>query len=148
MKIKDYFNIRELVDKDVYNRYGDKGWKFFCPLLLENLLILREGLNIPLVINNWYSGGKFSQRGLRHNRSEMVKNKSGIYLSPHMMGKAVDFHSPNMSSTDIRRWIKENEDLFTCKIRLEEYFKGHEIGWVHFDVVHVEGKEKVSFFNV
>ena len=112
MKIKDYFNIRELVDKDVYNRYGDKGWKFFCPLLLENLLILREGLNIPLVINNWYNGGKFSQRGLRHNRSEMVKNKSGIYLSPHMMGKAVDFHSPNMSSTDIRRWIKENENHY------------------------------------
>jgi len=72
-RFKKYFNLYELVDKEVYNRYGETGWQFICPMLMECLLVVREGIGKPITINNWKWGGKFSQRGLRHNKSPLVE---------------------------------------------------------------------------
>ena len=146
--IKDYFCIEELVDKTVFDKYGQSAWKFIDETVLECLLIIREGLSKPMTINNWKWGGKFSQRGLRHNMSSLVKNKTRLYLSAHIFGKAVDFDVKGMTAVEVREWIVNNADLFPCKIRLERNMKGKPINWVHLDTMSDETKPKVYQFDV
>ena len=147
-KIKDYFHISELVDKTVFDKYGEGAWKFLDETILETLLIIREGIGKPITINNWKQGGNFSQRGLRHNMSALVKNKTRLYLSAHIFGKAFDFGVTGMSAVDVRKWIVENEDLFPFKIRLERNMNGKPISWVHVDTMSDESKPKVYQFDV
>jgi len=147
-KIKDYFCIEELVDKTVFDKYGETAWKFLDKDILACLLVVREGIGFPMTINNWKWGGRFSQRGLRHNMSALVKNKTKLYLSAHIFGKAFDFDVQGMSAVDVRKWIVENEDLFPCKIRLERNMNGKPISWVHIDTMSDESKPKIYQFDV
>jgi hypothetical protein len=147
-RIKNYFCIEELVDKTVFDKYGQGAWRFIDETILETLLIIREGIHKPMTINNWKWGGKFSQRGLRHNMSSLVKNKTRLYLSAHIFGKAFDFDVQGMSAVDVRKWIVENADLFPCKIRLERNMNGKPIKWVHVDTMSDESKPKVYQFDV
>ncbi len=147
-KITDYFCVEELVDKTVFDKYGESAWKFIDETLIETLLILRENISRPMTINNWKWGGNFSQRGLRHNMSPLVKNKTRLYLSAHIFGKAVDFDVQGMTAVEVREWIVKNEHLFPYKIRLERNMKGKPISWVHLDVMSDETKPKVYQFDV
>lgn len=146
--IKEYFCIEELVDKEVYNKYGDAAWKFIDEMLIECILVVREELGKPMTINNWKWGGQFSQRGLRHNMSPMVQKKTRMYLSAHMFGKAVDFDVEGMTAVEVREWIVANADKFPCKIRLERNMKGKPISWVHLDIMSDPSKGKVYQFDV
>ena len=146
--IKDYFSIKELVDEEVFNRFGNSAWKFLDKDLLECLFIIRHNLRKPITVNNWAWGGQFSQRGLRHNNSPMVKKKTKAYLSAHCLGKAVDFDVEGMTAIEVREWIVNNADLFPCQIRLERNFKGKPVSWLHLDSIQDETKPKVYLFDV
>jgi len=79
--LKEYFDIRELVEKSVFKKYGDNAWFIFDTDTLHTLLILREEIDKPITINNWHKGGQFIQRGYRSNLSEIIKNKASLYVS-------------------------------------------------------------------
>jgi len=149
-KIKEYFDIREFVDKTTYDRYKNRCWQFFSPRLLHTLIIIREELGRPITINNWHIGGKFQQRGLRTNVSPLVVKKHHLYLSAHLMGKAVDFDVKGLTAEDVRNWILDNSDLFQCKLRLEHKIAktGNNISWVHIDCFSNEKNPKIYLFNV
>jgi hypothetical protein len=150
-KVKEYFSASEFVDKTVYSKYGDNAFKFIDTDLLHCILIVREELGKPMTINNWKSGGKFSQRGLRTNISNIVKKKSDaykLYLSAHLFGKAVDFDVKGMDAEEVRMWIKDNAQLFPCKVRLEHNMKGTPINWVHLDTIDEDKNPSVYLFNV
>jgi hypothetical protein len=146
--IKDYFSIKELVDREVFNRFGDTAWRFLDPLTLECLFIIRHNLKKSITVNNWAFGGDLEQRGLRHNNQPIVKAKKKAYLSAHCFGKAYDFNVSGMDSTEVREWIVDNADLFPCQIRLERNFRGEPISWVHLDTIQDETKPKVYLFDV
>ncbi len=146
--IKDYFIIQEFVDPLVYDKYKEVAWKFIDKKLLDCLLVIREGLNSPISINNWSYGGRFTQRGLRHNLSPLVSSKEKLYLSAHIFGKAIDFDVSGMTSIEVREWITNNPDKFPCKIRLERNLNGKPITWVHLDIMSDETKPKVYQFDV
>jgi hypothetical protein len=146
--IKDYFDIRELVDKTVFDRFGQSAWKFIDKDLLACLLFIREALGKPMTINNWHKGGQFSQRGLRTNISPMVQGKTGLYLSAHLFGKGSDFDVAGMTAVEVRLWIVANAEKLPCKIRLERNMKGKPINWVHLDTLTDETQGKVLQFDV
>lgn len=146
--IRDYFCIEEFVDKTVFDKYGEAAWKFIDQSIIDCILVIREGLGKPMTINNWKWGGSFSQRGLRHNMSSLVKNKTRLYLSAHIFGKAVDFDVEGMTAVEVREWIAANADKFPCKIRLERNMKGNPISWVHLDTMSDDSKPKVYQFDV
>ena len=150
-EIKTYFNIQEFVSKKVYDKYGEKAWQFMCPRLLHSILIIRILIDKPITINNWSYGGKFSERGLRSNLSTifMSKFKKGtMYLSGHVLGKAIDFDVAGMTATEVRRWIETNKEALPYKIRLEDNMNGKQISWVHLDVIWNKDNLKVYKFNV
>jgi hypothetical protein len=150
-EVKQYFCIEEFVSESVFNKYGQNAWQFICPRLLHTMLIIRKEANASITINNWKWGGKFSQRGLRENTSEIVSKRTkrnSLYLSAHTMGKAVDFDIKGMEAPKVRSWLKNNADKLPYKIRLENEFNGKQIGWVHLDVFSNDKNPHVYLFNI
>lgn len=78
----------------------------------------------------------------------MVVNKSGIYLSAHCLGKALDFDVKGMKAEDVRKWIINHNYFFDFKIRLENEKNGEQIGWVHIDTIDDPRNKKIHLFNV
>lgn len=145
-ELKQFFRIEELVCPHTYKRFGDRSWSFLDERLLHALLILRRDLlKVPLTINTYHlQGGAVTQRGLRCNVCQIVKDKSvkdAVYLSSHIFGKAVDIVSNKMTAHEMREIIKANLDKFPFPIRIEK-----DVSWLHIDVTD-EMKGKLVEFN-
>ena len=134
--IGQYFDVRELVSKAVWDKHGTGAWRFFDPRLLETLLVLRRDiLRVPLVCNNWKSGGTLQQRGLRENTCATVKAKTSanaLYLSAHTLGMAADLSSGRMTADEMRRAIEQNKDKLPHNVRIEDGASAPT--WLHIDV--------------
>lgn len=138
--LRKYFQVKELVCPHCLAKWGEKSWQFLDTNLLHCLLILRETVIAkPMIVN----GSGYTQRGLRCNMCAIVEAKQSIYLSPHIMGKAVDFTVRGMTAEAARTEIKKHGNLFPCKVRIE---RGKS--WTHFDVLPQYGiKDQVYEFN-
>lgn len=141
-----YFKIEELVCPDVYKKFGEQAWMFIDGRLVETLDIVREKiLGKPMVVNNWTAGGSFTQRGLRCNLCQLVKDKTKsnrLYLSAHNFGKAIDATVQGISAEEARKLIVKNQILLPYPVRLEE-----GVSWLHLDM-YDSGKGKVSLFRI
>ena len=122
------FTIKELVSKQVYQKFGERAWMFFDEQLLRDLDTLRLYHGLPIPINNWATGGSFSQCGLRCNKDPLVASAKGIYCTAHSMGKATDLHSSNT-----KKLYKDVETLFyqgkLKAIRRMESSVSTKFGW-------------------
>lgn len=162
MKKSKYFKVYELVSKEVYERYSESTiMNRINSDLLRLIDWIREESGVPIIINNWKNGGSFSQRGLRSNVDQIVKDatkKNTPTLSPHVLFMAVDMN-PTSSSGKTTEWlwdfIKSNAYKAPCDFRMENKTstvnsKG-EVSWVHVDVAIEDknpvGKKKVTIFN-
>lgn len=138
-QIKNYFNIKELVCPHVHQKYGETAWMFLSTQLLHTLLIIRtEILNKPMVVNN---GSNWTQRGMRCNMCQIVKDKKSPYLSAHVTGNAVDFNCNGITAEEIRKSIAEHKDKLPYSIRLEK-----DVNWVHVDVYDNLSSNKIEYF--
>ena len=125
-----YFKIQELVCPDVHRAFGERAWTFFDEKLLKTLDHIREHLG-PLLVNNWFGGGGFDERGFRCIKCDMVRTamlENKIYVSAHMTGQGVDFDCQGMEASEVRAWITENQNTMPHNIRLE-----NGVSWVHID---------------
>lgn len=150
-RLKNYFEIYELVGKATYKIHGERAWKFFSTDALHALLITREGIGRPMTVNTWRNGGRFSQRGLRTNLQNIFRQffRSGkLYLSGHVLGEAFDFDVKGMSAESVRGWIIDHAYKYPMKIRLENLKNGRPINWVHLDTIQEVRNPKVYLFNV
>ena len=138
--IRPYFDIDELVCDHTFKKWGQQAWQFLDTDYLHCLLVIRRDIiKRPM----WCNGTQKKQRGLRCNRCDMVKSKSTVYLSSHILGKAGDFTITGLSAENARKLIKENAGLLPCNIRME---KG--VSWLHFDVLPQYGvTDKVYEFS-
>lgn len=145
-EIKKYFDIRELVCPHTYTAFADKSWQFLDYNLLETLLVLRRDiLQLPLIANTYHAKGTFTQRGLRCNLCQLVKDKTKtnkIYLSAHVNGAGIDFVPLGMTAEQARKIIRKNSDLLPHPIRLERV-----VTWVHFDVYDYLNDRKINEFG-
>lgn len=125
--LRPYFDVDELVCDHTYAKFGAvQSWNFLDTVYLHVLLVIRRDiLKKPM----WCNSKTKHQRGLRCNRCEMVRGKSSVYLSAHVLGKAGDFDVTGMTAEQARQKIKENAHLLPCPVRLE---KG--VSWLHIDV--------------
>lgn len=144
MSIKDYFDIKELVCKHVYDKFGERAWVFFDERLLETLFVIRDVLGKPIYVNNWAAGGNLTQRGLRCNVCALVAEKTRlgkVYMSAHSQGIGVDFEVQGMSAQRVRDWIVKNQVFLPYAVRLEK-----DVTWVHLDLRNDGREGKVVFF--
>lgn len=144
-ELKKFFIIQELVCQHTYKKFGELAWQFLDTELLHTLLVVRRDiLKSPVYVNNWDGDGKFSQRGLRCNVCQLMKDKTvagKIYLSAHSNGAGVDFDAKGMTAEQARQKIEANQHLLPYPIRLE---KG--VIWVHLDVYDAGYSETINYF--
>lgn len=127
----DYFDLEELVCRDVFDKYGDMAWQFFDQKALITIDTLRQRIGKPVWINNWKEGGKLDERGFRCIQCQEVQKaiKSGrLYVSPHMTGQGFDLDVEGLVAEEVRQWILKNKQWFPHPVRLEE-----GVSWVHID---------------
>lgn len=138
--IRPYFDAQELVCDHTFAKWGERSWQFLDTDYLHCLLVIRRDiLKAPM----WCNGKGKTERGLRCNRCSIVRGKSSVYLSAHVLGKAGDFTVTGMTAERAREAIKQKAILLPCNIRLE---KG--VSWLHFDVLPQYGvTSKVYEFN-
>lgn len=147
MTIKDYFHIKEWVCPHVYDKHREYAWNFIDKRLLETMLVIRERIGKPIVINNWGKGGQHTQRGLRCNICPIPKEKTSLeklYMSAHCQGMGVDFNVVGMSVADVHKWLKENQILLPYPIRLEDIESAPT--WIHLDV-RSDGMRSITYFK-
>ncbi len=145
-QFKKYFDLREVVSKKVFERYGEQAWQFFDPRLLEVVIWLRKSMGIPLVCNNWANGGSLQQRGFRANLDQMVydKTKQGkFYCSAHCRGMGIDLSSGRATAPSIRQYIRTHMAQCPYPIRLEDDKSAPT--WVHIDVCNTTNKKLIEF---
>lgn len=122
-----YFQVRELVCEHTFSKWGERSWQFLDTNFLRCLLIIRRDiLQMPMTCN--HTGA--NQRGLRCNRCDLVKDKTSVYLSSHVLGKAGDFTIQGMTAQEARSRIRNMANLLPCNIRMEG-----GVSWLHFDVL-------------
>ena len=139
-EVRRFFDIDELVCDHTLAKYGQSSWNFLDTDYLHALLVIRRDIiKLPM----WCNSKTQKQRGLRCNRCQLVKSKTSVYLSAHVLGKAGDFTITGMTAENARKKIKENADLLPCPIRMEA-----DVNWLHFDVRPTDGiKDKVYEFK-
>ncbi len=146
-ELKRYFDIRELVCSHTFEKFGNKSWQFLDRDLLEVLLIVRRDiLKVPMVVNNYHTGGNFSQRGFRCNICLICKEKTlkgQVYLSAHSNGSGIDFDAVGLTVNKVHELIKTHVDLLPGKVRMEA-----GVTWNHLDIYNDPTKPKYSEFSV
>jgi hypothetical protein len=139
-----FYQLQELVCKDIYDRFGDRAWQFLDDRAVVTLDWIRRTLGKPVTVNNWYDGGEFDQRGLRCILCPLVKDKclkGELYASAHIFGRAFDFNVENMDSAEVSIWIAYNKDKLPYNLRIER----DTVGWTHIDTL--DNGNKLTFFN-
>ena len=145
IKANKYFIVQELVCKHTYMKFGERSWQFLDTELLHTLLVIRKNIGKAMYVNNWDMGGPLSQRGLRCNICQLVKDKTkanSVYLSSHGNGAGVDFDVKGMTAQEVRNWISENQVLLPYPIRLES-----GVTWVHLDIYDVQNGKRINYFS-
>ena len=140
-----HFKTHELVCSHVYRKYGDKALMFADPRLLMWMDWFRDAVGLPVIVNTYGTGGKYTQRGYRCNMCQLVREKTVnnvMYLSAHTRFQAIDFNVQDMYDEEIRQWIDRHKNEMPCSIRIER----DTVGWVHVDVAN-DGINKIVYFN-
>ena len=78
---------------------------------------IREKSGLPVVINNWWAGGKFNWRGLR-----TADTTQGAPLSQHRRFAAIDINIGNMTGAQMAAWVRANAaELYRLGVRRIEH---------------------------
>lgn len=139
-ELSPYFKVQELVCPHIYKKWGEASWQFLDTDFLKTLLVIRRDiLSLPMVCNT----ANQSQRGIRCNCCQLVKEKDGPYISAHILGKAGDFSVIGMTAEDARHKIIAYSHLLPHNIRLEA-----GVSWLHIDTLPQYGiHSKVYIFR-
>ena len=129
MLANKYFDVKELVPKEIYEELGDEAIKLLDTRALKALEEVREILNVPLICNNWAAGGNRNYCGYRPQDC-----KVGAKNSQHKKGNAFDLISTKISASTMRYELEKHKLELTIPIRIEKWdSNGNEISWLHID---------------
>ena len=102
---------------------GQTAWDWIDPRLKTFLAWFRKEIGREVYVNNWDSGGKLSQRGMRCNLCSLVKDKTlkGLgYNSAHIRFQALDFNVKGMEDKDAIKWLvaqRKPAGTNPCRVR-------------------------------
>jgi hypothetical protein len=134
-KVSKNFILQEFVSKEFYDKYSWSSLWFIDSRIIETCQKLRDNLEIPLTINNWYYGGDRQESGLR---VPGMKNYS--QYSQHSFGRAVDIISKQMSAEEMRKHIFSNPSQYPHIKAIER-----KVTWLHIDCRNTNSKAFMLF---
>jgi hypothetical protein len=84
-KLKEYFELQELVSRRVFDKYGEYCWNIFPTKSLKMLYKVRKFAGVSLYINTWNFAGNKEQSGFRS-----IWELIGAVLSGHRFAECYD----------------------------------------------------------
>ena len=138
-KFRQYFKPQELVSKAVFESHQeDEIYNLFTDEIKTVMVHIRESVGLPMIINNWYTGGQFQFRGYREPECSV-----GVKGSQHRLGNAFDFHFKGHTGEEGRNFIiTKSIHGLPYQIRIEE-----GVNWCHIDCKKVENSHKINYFR-
>ena len=104
MNLTKDFTLQEFIPQSIYQQYGDKSIWFIDPRLPALAQAIRDIIERPVIINNWFTGGTYSNCGYRTPDCLI-----GAKLSQHKSGRAIDLHFQGINDYEaIRNIIRAN----------------------------------------
>lgn len=129
MKISKNFRTEEFVPKEIFQKYGQSSLWFVRPQIVYLAQVIRDYFNKPVIINDWYKGGNFNERGFR-----VPESKTGSKLSQHKLAGAIDFTIEGYSPDEVRSSILDDPKRFV-EAGLTTLEDGmYAPTWVHADI--------------
>lgn len=107
MQVSKSFKIQEFVGQSIYRQYGDSSTWFIQKQLVDVMQFIRDYFGKVIIINNWHTGGEFSERGFR-----LPDTLTGGKLSDHKRGMAADFNVKGMTAQEVNAAILAAEKDF------------------------------------
>lgn len=129
VKISEDFYLDEVIPPEIYSARGERSIALMDDRILKGLQLLRTYARVPFVINNWQTGGKFHESGLRlHN------TRTGAKWSQHKFGRALDIKPKGMTIRQLFAILKAHEDEFVSQglITTVENID-YTLTWLHID---------------
>lgn len=155
MKLSKHFDLKELVNPDIYAKFGDRSADFINPTLPETLEELRLNIANKIKVNDWHLGGNYKDSGLRmpliipdkpeilailnsnydfeDTYSMLVKSFKGVgaQLSTHKQGVTADCKFETMTPREVYYHILNNQKKYPYIIRMENI--DYTDGWLHIE---------------
>jgi hypothetical protein len=129
VKVSQNFFLDEFIDPVTYEELGAKSIDQIDGKLIAIAQFVRTKLGKGITINNWFTGGKFKESGLRNPAT-----KTGAKLSQHKLGKAIDLKASVVSGKDWHKFVKENsKELYKLGVRRIECDSIAKT-WLHIDL--------------
>lgn len=123
-----YFLIQELVPPSIYKAWGERSWWFIDHDLVVVLDFMREYYGVPVTVNNWHIGGKYTERGFR-----TPTTKTGGKLSQHRFGRGADVAVKGLTPKQVYMDILKNEKMFLSVGLTAMEDISDTPTWVHID---------------
>ena len=123
--VSKYFKIHELVSKSVYEKMGEKAWRYVPDDLIMAIDTVKERFpNGTISINNYAWGGSRQWSGLRTADSSYYSA-----TSMHSFMMAVDMIFSKYTADEVRKDILDNPSSYHTVRGLEL-----DTSWVHIDI--------------
>lgn len=141
--ISKHFVIEEFINPTTFKRDGEKSILLIDYKLIDIAEFIREDLGIPITINNWHTGGQYSESGLRDKDS-----KTGASKSTHKLGKGIDVKAKNYYGLDWYNYVKKNaKKLYELGLRRIED-KSIATTWCHMDTKEHGEKDTIQIVDL
>jgi len=128
MKLNKYFYLQEFVPKQIWTKYGEKSIWFVDERVITLALAYREFFDVPIIINNWHTGGEYMYRGYRPPRVNI-----GAEYSQHKFGRAFDCSTATLTATQMLERIKADWTYFKSLGLTTIENPNFTPGWLHSD---------------
>lgn len=87
---------------------------------------IRDTIGKPVTINNYATGGRYKERGLRD-----INSTTGAKKSAHKEGKAIDIKVKGMTAKEVWDWCMDNQmELYAMGVREIEHWENTP-SWTH-----------------
>jgi len=127
-KITDNFYLDEFIHPDYMRKFGQNALWFIDHRIVTIAQELRNDLNVPIIINNYETGGGYKSSGLR-----TLGSKVGAKYSQHKYGRAIDCKFIGLEIREAYDFLLHNQDkYFNIGLTTIENIE-HTPTWLHLD---------------
>ena len=121
-----HFALVELVGPEIFKERGDRCWELLQVPALLTLDAMRKRFG-PIIVNDWFHGGNYSESGLRR-----FDSKTGAEYTMHKTGGADDCKFKLVSPIEAFNYILAHPSEFPYLTTMED--AKQTVTWLHFDV--------------
>lgn len=156
IKVSQNFFLDEFMHPEIYKRFGKNSTVYLNQKLVELVELIRKGFNedrkfqdvkapeIGFVINNWATGGKFKDSGVRD------------FFNPHKKGSRSRHYFSFCADLKLTGGVDEKE-LYLHILKFKDYYFSKGLttlenynftpGWVHVSIEWRPNEEEIRIIN-